>query len=56
MPRQTHKKRKYRNGYMPDQVKPKGSKRPRSFHRGPQRDEHFAEAERLMREAEERAA
>lgn len=34
----------------------KGRKRPRSWHRGRNRDAHFLEAERLFRDAEKRAA
>lgn len=56
MPRRTHKKQKSRNGFIAGSMKPKGKNRPRGWHRGPQRDEHFAEADRLLREAEERAA
>ena len=55
MPRRNHPKKK-RARYVPDEMKGKGLKRSRAYHHGPQRDEHFAEAERLLREAEERAA
>lgn len=51
MPRRNRKKRQYIPG-----SKPKGLKRPRSFHHGANRDEHFAEAERRFREAEGEAA
>lgn len=53
MPRRNSPKRKKRT--LANHEMPSGKKRPRSLHHGPQRDEHFAEAERRMREAEERA-
>lgn len=50
MPRRNQSNRRRR--HVPPQLKGKGMKRPSSWHRGPQRDEHFAEANRRLREAE----
>lgn len=41
---------------MPDHMKGKNKKRSRAFHHGALRDEHFAEADRRLRNGEERAA
>jgi hypothetical protein len=53
MPRRNHPKRR-KPRHLAGSFKPSGAKRPRSYHHGPLRDEHYAEAERLMREAEDR--
>lgn len=57
MPRHNHPKQRsrYENGATPRG--PKGKKRTRdAFRLGAQRDEHFAEADRRLREAEGGAA
>lgn len=55
MPRRNQSKRARRRHFAPE-FKGKGMKRPRSFHHGPERDEHWREAERRFRAAEEGAA
>jgi hypothetical protein len=52
MPRRNRPRKRQ---HVPPEFKGKGLKRPRYYHSGAQRDEHFAEADRLIREAEARA-
>jgi hypothetical protein len=52
MPRHNRPKRG-KPRHLADSMKPGGKKRPKGWHHGPLRDEHFAEAERLFRQAEE---
>lgn len=53
MPRRNNNKRRQ---HVPDTWKPKGRKRPRAYHHGPDRDEHLLEALRRLADAEKRAA
>lgn len=54
MPRRNRPKKR-REG-LPDSWKPKGKKRPRGWHHGPNRGEEFAQAEHLIVDAEARLA
>lgn len=55
MPRRNRSKHAARRHVAPE-FKGKGKKRPRSYHHGADRGEHFAEADRRLREAEGGAA
>jgi hypothetical protein len=61
MPRHTHKKRRRRKTVWLFDEKPKGKKRPRGWHRGPNRDTEYRDAsskldEMLRQLNEEQAA